>query len=403
MIKQLQLKFIAIIMTMVTVMLCVIFGLVYHFTANSLEAESIGMMRNIAVAPFQPGHPGAPTPDFRLPCFTLEVGNKGELIAAGGGYYDLSDQAFLQELMTAVEKNPQEFGVLREYGLRFCRRHTPRGTVLVFSDMSSEITTLRNLVKTSVVIGVCSFLVFLIIAVFLSRWAIRPVREAWLQQKQFVSDASHELKTPLTVILTNADLLQSEAYTQEEKTVFSRSILTMSGQMKTLVERLLELTRSEDARRKLPMETVDLSNLAEDTALFFEGVFLERGLSLSCRVEPGITVWGNGQALQQIMDILLDNAQKYSEPESEAELRLYSVGQSKCRLQVTSRGARLSSEDLKNIFRRFYRMDQARSRDGSFGLGLPIAANLTALHKGKIWAESKDGINSFFVELHKKN
>ena len=403
MIRKLQRKFVAIVMVLVTVMLWVIFGLVYNFTSSSLEAESISMMRSIAASPFRQGRPGEPAPNLRLPFFTLEVGKNGDLLAAGGGYYDLSDQGFLLELVEASMNGSDDVGVLKEHGLRFCRMNTPRGTVLVFADMSSENTTLQNLIKTSVVIGVFSFLVFLVIAVFLSRWVVGPVEEAWMQQKQFVADASHELKTPLTVILTNADLLQSGEYTLEEKTRFSQSILTMSQQMKVLVERLLELTRSEAAQSKLPMQTVDVSRLAVDTALSFEGVFVEKGLTLASWVEPGIAVWGNEQALRQVMDILLDNAQKYSGPGGETGLRLYSVGQSRCQLRVSNPGQSLSSEDLKNIFRRFYRMDEARSRDGSFGLGLPIAANLIAQHKGKIWAESKDGVNSFFVELHKRN
>ena len=403
MIKKLRLKFIAIIMALLTVMLCVIFGMVYNFTKRSLEAESIGMMRNIATGPFQLGRPGERAPDLRLPYFTLELGKKGELLSTGGGYYDLSDREFLQELIEQSMNSPQDMGVLQEHGLRFCRRPNPRGTVLVFADMSSEITTLQNLVKTSVVIGVFSFLVFLVIAVFLSRWVVGPVETAWMQQKQFVADASHELKTPLTVIMTNADLLQSEDYTQDEKVQFSQSILTMSRQMRSLMEKMLELTRSEAARSNLPMMALDLSRLTMDTALSFEGVFVEKGLSLEIQVEPDVAVWGNVQALQQVMDILLDNAQKYSLPGGETVLRLYSAGQNKCRLQVSNPGQQLSQEDLKNIFRRFYRMDKARSRDGSFGLGLPIAANIVEQHKGKIWAESKDGINSFFVELHKKN
>lgn len=403
MIKKLRLKFIAIIMALITVMLCVIFGMVYNFTKRSLEAESIGMMRNIATGPFQLGRPGERVPDLRLPYFTLELGKKGELLSTGGGYYDLSDREFLQELIEQSLNSPQDMGVLQEHGLRFCRRPNPRGTVLVFVDMSSEISTLRNLVKTSAAIGVFSVLVFLVIAVFLSRWVVGPVETAWMQQKQFVADASHELKTPLTVIITNADMLQSGDYSEEDRNRFSQSILTMSHQMRTLVEKMLELTRSEASQNKLPMQPVDLSRLTIDTALSFEGVFVEKNLSLDIQVEPNVVVWGNVQALCQIMDVLLDNAQKYSLPGGETRLRLCSVGQNRCRLQVSNPGPQLSQEDLKNIFRRFYRMDEARSRDGSFGLGLPIAVNLAEQMKGKLWAESKEAINSFILEMHKQN
>ena len=157
MIRKLQVKFIIINMTMITVMLCVIFGLVYNFTRNNLVTESISMMKTIAAEPFRLGRPNEPSPDLRLPYFTLQLGMRGELISTGGGYYDLSDKEFLKDLIDESVGSPQETGVLEEHNLRFCRVATPRGTVLVFADMSSENTTLDNLIKTSAFIGLFSW------------------------------------------------------------------------------------------------------------------------------------------------------------------------------------------------------------------------------------------------------
>ena len=401
MIRKLQVKFIAIIMAMVTVMLFVMFGLVYNFTKHNLETESISMMRTIAADPFRLGRPNEQSPDLKLPYFSLQLGVRGELIATGGGYYDLSDGEFLKELIEESVGSPQETGVIEEHDLRFCRATTPMGTVLVFADMSSENTTLDNLVKTSAIIGVFSFLVFLCISIFLSRWAVKPVAAAWLREKQFVADASHELKTPLTVIMTNAELLQGEEYDDGQRKNFSEGILTMSRQMRLLVEHMLELARSDAEQTKQQMAPVDLSKLVLDSAISFEGVFVENGLTLESSVEPGITVQGSGQALRQVVDILLDNAQKYSCPGGETTVSLCHTGQNKCQLKVSNPGPGIPAEDLKKIFQRFYRMDKARSRDGSFGLGLSIAENIVTQHKGRIWAESKDGINTFILELHR--
>ena len=224
---------------------------------------------------------------------------------------------------------------------------------------------------------------------------------AWLQQKQFVADASHELKTPLTVIMTNAELLQSSEYDETERKTFSQSILLMSRQMKSLVENMLELAKSDAEQTKQKMKPVNLSKLILDTAISFEGVFIEKGLTVESSVEPGIIVRGNEQAMQQVVDILLDNAQKYSAPGGETSVRLYSSGQGKCQLKVSNPGAEIPPEDLKKIFQRFYRMDKARRRDGSFGLGLSIAESIVTQHGGRIWAESKDGTNTFIVELRK--
>ena len=403
MIRKLQIKFVIINMTMITVMLCVIFGLVYDFTRNNLEAESISMMRSIAADPFRLGRPNESSSDLRLPYFTLQLGMRGELISTGGGYYDLSDKEFLKMLVERSVGSTKETGIVKEHNLRYCRVPTPRGTVLVFADMSSETTTLDNLVKTSAAIGVFSFLVFLGISIFLARWAVKPVAEAWLQQKQFVADASHELKTPLTVIMTNAELLQSDGYDDVQRRNFSGGILQMSQQMKHLVESMLELARSDAGQTHQPTAPVDFSRLVLDTALTFEGVFVENGLMLESTVQPHITVQGNGQALQQVVDILLDNAQKYSYVGGVTTVQLHSTGANKCQLTVSNPGAPIPQEDLKKIFQRFYRMDKARSRDGSFGLGLSIAETIVARHKGRIWAESRNGINTFTVELKKQS
>jgi len=401
MIRKLQVKFVIINMAIVTVMLCIIFGLVYNTTKTNLETQSISMMKTIAADPFRLGRPNEQSPDLRLPYFTLQLGIKGELISTGGGYYDLSDRDFLKDLIDESVGSRRETGIVEQHGLRFCRVSTPRGTVLVFSDMSSENNTLDHLVRNCLIIGILSFLGFLVVSIFLSRWAVKPVASAWQQQKQFVADASHELKTPLTVIMTNAELLQNDEYEEQERKNFSQSILTMSQQMKTLVEKLLELARSDAEQTKQQMKPVDLSKLILDTAISFEGVFVEKGLTVESTVEPGIVTQGNEQALQQVVDILLDNAQKYSSPGGETTVRLYSSGYGKCRLTVSNPGKEIPPEDLKRIFQRFYRMDKARSRDGSFGLGLSIAESIVAQHKGSIWAESKDGMNTFIVELRK--
>ena len=402
MIKRLRIKFVIINMVMMTVMLCVILGMLYNFTRNNLATENVSMMKTIAANPFRMGRPGEYSSDLQLPYFSLQIGHRGELIATGGGYYDLSDTELIGELIADTLGSGRETGVIRKHNLRFYQTTNPAGTVLVFTDMSSEQSTLKNLLETSVFIGALSFFGFLAISVFLSRWAIKPVEKAWVQQKQFVADASHELKTPLTVIMTNSELLQNPDYSPEEKEQFSRSILTMARQMRYLVERMLELARADNQQKQLTMIPVNFSKVIADAAISFEGVFFEKGLSLASEIEPDICIQGNVQALQQVIDILLDNAGKYSCPGGETVLRLYSLGHTKCRLTVTNPGDPISQEDLTNIFRRFYRVDKARSRDGSFGLGLPIARNIVQQHNGKIWAESQNGWNTFSVELHKQ-
>ncbi|MDO4512909.1 MAG: ATP-binding protein [Lachnospiraceae bacterium] len=401
MIRKLQIKFVVINMTIVSIMLFVIFGLIYQFTQRNLETESIRMMKSIAANPFQLGSPGDSPSNLRLPFFALQIGIWGDLIATGGGYYDLSDLDFLEELIHESLENNQEIGIIEEHNLRYYRVTMPMGAILVFSDMSSEKHTLHNLVKTSAIIAFFSFVVFLGISVLLARWAVRPVAKAWKQQKQFIADASHELKTPLTVIMTNAELLQSPDYSEEEHTYFLQSISLMSEQMKQLVEKMLLLARSDNQQISFAMHPVNLSKVALDCEISFEGVFADRGLSLESFVEPDIVVRGNEDELKQVIDILLDNAQKYSSANTTTHLTLSSKDRNKCCLRVSNPGEPIPPEELKNIFQRFYRMDRARERDGSFGLGLSIAETIITKHRGRIWAESQNGVNSFLVELGK--
>lgn len=398
MLKKLRVKFVCIMMSFVTIMLCVIFGLVIFFTGQGLEMQSTQMMESIADNPFNLGMPNSSSEEIRLPFFVVQVGRRGEVLATSGGYYDLTDEETILEIARSALFSEDQTGTLREYGLRYCKKTRPSGQILVFADMSSEQATMGNLVKSCILIGVISFLTFLGLSLLLAQWAVKPVDKAWQQQRQFVADASHELKTPLTVIMTNAELLQDPGYEETARLQFSDSILTMSHQMRGLVEGLLELARVDNGAVKTSFEELDLSQLVSEAVLPFEALYFEKSLDLSSTIEKGIRVKGSVSHLRQVEEILLDNAMKYSTPDGHVQVKLKRQG-SHCILSVASPGAEISQEDLKNIFKRFYRIDKARSRDGSYGLGLSIAQSIVEEHRGKIWAESEKGINTFFVQL----
>ena len=399
MIRKLRLKFVLFNMTIVTLLLVVIFGLVFFFTRANLEQKSIDMMESIAANPFQLGMPNELGEEVRLPYFTLQVGPAGELIATGGGYYDLSDREFLRALIDAVFENHKPLGVIEEYHLRYYRLETPYRQCLVFVDISSELATLQNLVRTCLILGLLSFLAFLWVSILLSKWAVGPVERAMQQQREFVAAASHELKTPLAVITTSAELLQTPGFSQAEQAGFRENVLAMARQMRALVEQLLELARAEQGLDAKSFTQVDLSRLTEQGTLPFEALFFERGLRLETAIAPGIWVRGQADRLGEVLEVLLDNARKYASPGGAVWVSLQPQGRGKCRLAVANEGQPLSPEALTAVFKRFYRADPARSRDGSYGLGLSIAQAIVQAHGGKIWAESSDGVNRFLVEL----
>ena len=147
---------------------------------------------------------------------------------------------------------------------------------------------------------------------------------------------------------------------------------------------------------------VSISDLAEECCMLFDPVYYESGRDLIYVIEPQLRVWGDERKLQQIIDILLDNGTKYASPGSKVRLRLDRQGSNHCLLQVSTRGAMLSKQQCRDIFKRFYRADAARTgsgNSGSYGLGLPIAQQIAREHRGKIWCAAKDGENTFYIQL----
>lgn len=401
MIKRLRRKFIIVNMAIVTVMLAVIFGLILFFTKSNMEQDNVQMLRSVSIMPMQPDMPDK-APQKTMPSvFAVYRTPDKEYSAWGSEVVDFSDSGLLSELYNKAMNEENETGILKEYNLRFHINHNPKHKAVFFADISGEIKTLRQLTYTCIFIAVLSLILFFAISVLLARWTVKPVETAWNQQKQFVADASHELKTPLTVIMTNAEMLLEENHSAEKRMQFSESILTMSKQMRGLTESLLELARSDNNSKEISFENIDFSALISEAILTFEPLYYEKGLTLSCELQDNIVVSGDNTQLCRLADILLDNALKYSYPQTEVVVSL-KKHKDYCLLSVASHGNIISKADLKNIFKRFYCVDKARNANHSYGLGLSIAESIVKQHNGKIWAESADGVNVFRVRLNIK-
>lgn len=396
MIRKLRLKIVGISVIAVAVLLVSVLAAVALSTRSQMVRASESRLQEALAGHMlsgaQPGSGGG------QPCFVADIYADGTVRLAGSGYYDLDNDALILSIVQDALQRENREGVLQDYALRYMRQTGTLTVRLAFTDCSQEQATMRSLLLRMGGVSLAALLLLTGVSYWLAGFAVKPVQQAWQEQKQFVSDASHELKTPLTVIMTNAELLNSPDFDETHRSQFAAHILTMSRQMRQLIEEMLDLARTDSGQNTLIFSQVDLSRLVSDAVLPFEPVFFEAGLTLAADIQPGLTVRGSQQHLRQTVDILLDNARKYAAPSGEISVTLTRCG-GRCRLAVSNPGPAISRTDLQNIFKRFYRADKAHTQRGSYGLGLSIAQNIVLRHRGRIWAESKNGRNTFFVEL----
>lgn len=411
MIKKLRRSFILMMMSIVTVILLVVFLTVLRTTTLNMQRLSLETLRQMArqdvllpnegaslERPLREGMAGPP--GNRVAAMVVEVDGDSNVQLIRNDLHFVSDED-ATEITLAVLARGEETGVLADYGLRFLVAEGRLGNQrIALADISAENSIIRSLVTDSLLIGAGSLLLFFLLSLFLANWAVRPVKQAWERQRQFVADASHELKTPLTVILSNAQMLSSAKLADEPKEALRLEHIRTEGQrMKHLVEDLLSLARTDDAGKTLTASPVDVSDVVTNSILLFESAAYDEEKCLESNVWPGIFVRGDAGKLRQLTDILLDNAVKYSPSGGRIEVKLEPAAKGSALLCVHSQGAPIAKEELTAIFQRFYRADKARSH-GGFGLGLAIAQGIVREHGGKIWAESQPGEgNGFYVLL----
>ena len=276
---------------------------------------------------------------------------------------------------------------------------------IAVTDFSNEIKSLQRL---SVLLTTLFFILSAIIILF-SRYfvkkSIRPVSDAIISQRQFISDASHELKTPLTVIINNIgnlkNLLSKENFGTQSIDLIKKNIYgidEMSTRMKHLTEDLLNLGRLENWQdRKEQMQPVELSKLTDNECMYFEPLFFEDSKSLDYNIADNISILGDAKKIKDLISILLENALKYSV--SHTSLTLCKQKNNVILSVENDISKELSKEDTQNIFKRFYRLDESHSSAG-YGLGLPIAKEIDAMHKGEIKVKSENKKICFNVYFH---
>lgn len=338
----------------------------------------------------------------------------------------LSDDV-LEQAASRLENLPDGRGTLGDLGLFYVKQARNGTTVYAFASTASA-TSWQELLLMLILIGAGTLLVFFAISIGLSRWVIKPVEEAWTKQKQFLADASHELKTPLTVILANTDIMLKHP----ERTIASQGQWLESTQqealdMQDLVVSMLDLAKldaekgSGEVGGTEPREDINLSDVAFGTLLQFESIAFEKEVLFEEDVKENLHIVGAPQQISRLCATLLDNACKYAPAGTTVNAQVKKADAAAYRnlppttvvqgtlpkgpvaaLSVTNQGAPVPPEDLPHVFDRFYRSDKARTHEGgnnSYGLGLAIAAGTVTSHNGCIMVASNAETGTTFTVL----
>ena len=274
-------------------------------------------------------------------------------------------------------------------GYRYSRTERDTETLLLFLNCERELSTFRTFLYASIAISLAGTLAVLVLLLLLSGRIVRPIAESYEKQKQFITDAGHELKTPITIIRADADVLESEM--EEDGNEWITDIRRQTVRLAELTEDLIYLSKMEEENTKLTMQRFSLSELVQETAESFQAPALLQKKTFRLSVMPGLEMTGDRKAIGKLVSVLLDNAMKYSTEDGTVDVSLSGSGKN-ARLTVQNSTASMEKGNHDRLFERFTRADTSRnSESGGFGLGLAIAKAVTEAHRGKIHAESEDG------------
>lgn len=322
--------------------------------------------------------------DFGGNVILIETDSEGLLSSwssSRDGYYD--DET-VESILALIRKNGSEFDSVKGY--YFLSHRTPDGYSYTVLDATASAKDSSRVFTWAVAGGLAAWGLLFLLALKLSLVIVRPVEEAFERQNRFIADAGHELKTPIAVIQANADVLEAET----GATKWLSYIKTETRRMDTLVKDLMFLTAMEKGSES-GKENVDLSLVVRGSALPFEALAFEKGMTLDIEVDEGISVRGSSFQLEKLVSILLSNAVKYGEENGTIAVSL-SEKHKNAVLRVRNTGIGIEESEKEKIFERFYRVDKARSRaGGSYGLGLAMAKDIASAHHGKLAVESEYG------------
>ena len=323
--------------------------------------------------------------------YTVVLSDGGEVLAISNE----SPTVYSDDELEALAKSIADSGTQKgsEGNLAFYAADKGRYTLVTFMDNTVINESAATLLRYTFIFGGAALIVFFFISLFLAKNIVRPLEESYRKQKQFISDAGHELKTPVSVVNANAELLARELGENQ----WLSNIQHENERMGVLVTQLLELARAENVQPQ--MERLDLSHLVCGEVLPFESVAFEAGLLIESRIQEGILTEGSSAELKQLVSILVDNAIRHGSAGGNVSVSL-SKEHGDAVLSVTNAGDEIPEEQREQIFERFYRADESRnSGSGHYGLGLAIAKAIADSHRGSIKVLCHDGLVEFRVQL----
>jgi len=333
--------------------------------------------------------------DYQLSTFySVALSEDGTVLAVDNGTRGLYNEDKLVEIARKLLEEARLSGRLDNMSYMVSVRSGY--TLVAFIDNTIIDASMKMLLGNVLIVGGAAIVLLFFVSIVLSKKIIRPLEENDKQQKQFISDAGHELKTPVAVISTNAELLSRELGENE----WLANIQYENERMGDLVKQLLDLSKAENT--ETPMEPVDFSRVITGEVLAFESIAFEQGKMIQSDIEEGIHVVGNQIQLTQLISILLDNAVRHGAG-SEIELSLKRQGHSAV-FNIANDGDEIPPEKLEHLFDRFYRVDEARNSESHhYGLGLSIAKAVVEKHGGSIVVSSRNGRIRFTVSIPEKN
>ena len=337
----------------------------------------------------------------------VRVNKDGDIQRISYQYFESGDNISLEQTVGEIIKSGSMEGKVEIDDIKFryavFNKGDSSGYDVIFLDRAIEISTLNRLLIIFISIGGLGLLILFGVSWLLASWAITPIAEAWDKQKQFIADASHELKTPLTVIATNTDVVLANAEdTVQNQSKWLTYIKSETARMSKLVSDLLYIAKSDVNEVAMVMNEFNLSHTTLGVCLVFETVAFENGKILDTDIEENISYKGDEDRIKQLITILVDNAIVHSNGNANIMVSLKRDNKDKIKLSVSN----TNGEDIpkgceERLFERFFRVDKARNRSsGSHGLGLNIAQSIVKNHNGSISVTStKDHVVTFTVTL----